>query len=177
AARREKVDDFYAARTVNTTALPWSNFAPPFSSVTVFMANWDGSWPFSSSAMSPWLCYMKSSGGMAHCAGWRDAPDRPPPAKRNFVRFRKQGPLRPCPGLSGTPVTQHMLRPTLILQNGNTKDASGVTGALFPQAAFHREPKDRDERTRCRRTPFVTLRDFRLASQTVTGISLRKPWT
>ncbi|WP_211309197.1 hypothetical protein, partial [Celeribacter persicus] len=31
AARREKVDDFYAARTVNTTALPWSNFAPPFS--------------------------------------------------------------------------------------------------------------------------------------------------
>ncbi|WP_211309225.1 hypothetical protein, partial [Celeribacter persicus] len=32
AARREKVDDFYAARTVNTTALPWSNFAPPFSS-------------------------------------------------------------------------------------------------------------------------------------------------
>ncbi|MGR3545762.1 MAG: hypothetical protein ACU0CB_02150, partial [Roseovarius sp.] len=32
AARREKVDDFYAARTANTTALPWSNFAPPFSS-------------------------------------------------------------------------------------------------------------------------------------------------
>ncbi|MHA7852841.1 hypothetical protein, partial [Roseovarius sp.] len=31
AARREKVDDFYAARTANTTALPWSNFAPPFS--------------------------------------------------------------------------------------------------------------------------------------------------
>jgi len=26
------VDDFYAARTANTTALPWSNFAPPFSS-------------------------------------------------------------------------------------------------------------------------------------------------
>ncbi|MDT8329358.1 MAG: ATP-binding protein, partial [Roseovarius sp.] len=25
------VDDFYAARTANTTALPWSNFAPPFS--------------------------------------------------------------------------------------------------------------------------------------------------
>jgi len=30
-AKREKVDDFYAARTANTTALPWSNFAPPFS--------------------------------------------------------------------------------------------------------------------------------------------------
>ncbi len=25
------MDDFYAARTANTTALPWSNFAPPFS--------------------------------------------------------------------------------------------------------------------------------------------------
>jgi len=25
------VDDFYAARTANMTALPWSNFAPPFS--------------------------------------------------------------------------------------------------------------------------------------------------
>jgi len=31
AARKEKVDDFYAARTTNTAALPWSNFAPPFS--------------------------------------------------------------------------------------------------------------------------------------------------
>jgi hypothetical protein len=30
AARREKVDDFYAARTANMAALPWSNFAPPF---------------------------------------------------------------------------------------------------------------------------------------------------
>jgi hypothetical protein len=25
------VDDFYAARTANMAALPWSNFAPPFS--------------------------------------------------------------------------------------------------------------------------------------------------
>jgi hypothetical protein len=25
------VDDFYAARTTNMAALPWSNFAPPFS--------------------------------------------------------------------------------------------------------------------------------------------------
>jgi hypothetical protein len=29
--RRAKVDDFYAARTANMAALPWSNFAPPFS--------------------------------------------------------------------------------------------------------------------------------------------------
>lgn len=27
------MDDFYAARTANTTALPWSNFAPPFSAI------------------------------------------------------------------------------------------------------------------------------------------------
>jgi hypothetical protein len=27
------VDDFYAARTANMAALPWSNFAPPFSDV------------------------------------------------------------------------------------------------------------------------------------------------
>ena len=25
------MDDFYAARTANMAALPWSNFAPPFS--------------------------------------------------------------------------------------------------------------------------------------------------
>jgi hypothetical protein len=31
--RRAKVDDFYAARTANMAALPWSNFAPPFSIV------------------------------------------------------------------------------------------------------------------------------------------------
>lgn len=31
AASREKVDDLYAARTGNTTALPRSKFAPPFS--------------------------------------------------------------------------------------------------------------------------------------------------
>ncbi|WP_158085729.1 c-type cytochrome [Henriciella aquimarina] len=30
------MDDFYAARTANTTALPWSNFAPPFSDVTTW---------------------------------------------------------------------------------------------------------------------------------------------
>ena len=29
AARREKVDDFYAAGTANTAALPWSSFTPP----------------------------------------------------------------------------------------------------------------------------------------------------
>ena len=28
------MDDFYAARTANTAALPWSNFAPPFSAST-----------------------------------------------------------------------------------------------------------------------------------------------
>jgi len=33
---REKVDDFYAARTANTTALPWSTFAPPFSTIGLF---------------------------------------------------------------------------------------------------------------------------------------------
>jgi hypothetical protein len=31
AAKREKVDDFYPARTANRAALPWSSFAPPFS--------------------------------------------------------------------------------------------------------------------------------------------------
>ena len=31
AAKREKVDNFYAARTANRAALKWPNFAPPFS--------------------------------------------------------------------------------------------------------------------------------------------------
>jgi hypothetical protein len=30
-AKREKVDDFYAARSNTTPPLPWPNFAPPFS--------------------------------------------------------------------------------------------------------------------------------------------------
>src|SRR5690606_6253311 len=30
-AKREKVDDFYAARSSTSPPLPWSNFAPPFS--------------------------------------------------------------------------------------------------------------------------------------------------
>jgi hypothetical protein len=31
--KREKVDDFYAARSTTSPPLPWSNFAPPFSGV------------------------------------------------------------------------------------------------------------------------------------------------
>src|SRR5690606_12815499 len=34
-AKREKVDDFYAARSSTSPPLPWSNFAPPFSMLVV----------------------------------------------------------------------------------------------------------------------------------------------